>query len=416
MVNDKLIYFQHSVMIAIVLMFAVAGPRPVSADGHEMSADGTAATSASEMTSTANPDSDADTDTADDLLDDLAGLLDSKVASGETGSFGYRLQKYNVQPYVHGYAVVDSIYEQKKPYTFDLHYFNVFVGANIADIVIPEVQLEYEHGGDEIQVRFGQFDVKAKGDQLVFRVGKFLVPFGSFNEFLYPEFISKLPDRPFALRNIVPVSWAEVGAQVRGKYDLEDEKTLNYAMYVVNGLEQDDDTATSGTDDGGDIRSMRNNHRDKNHGNKAVGGRLGMKIADVGFGLSGYTGKYTEDGLKNLSIVGADFRFENEGWTMETEYVAAFQQASAGDLLKHGGYVLGAYRVNSWIEPVLQFDLIELDAAATSDKWRATAGINYYPLPDSVVNLIVKSSFAHTQNGGTDVDDDRFIIQAAVGF
>ncbi len=203
------------------------------------------------------PADDADQQTEPKAIEDISieELLEQEVvAVGETGSFGSRLENLGVKPYVHAYAVIDFMEQQGVPSTFNAHYFNVFIGANIAERVIPEVQLEYEHGGDEIQVRFAQIDVRVAEDLLAVRAGKFLVPMGLYNEYLYPEYISKTPQRPFAMREIVPVSWAETGVQLRGRYGWAAHRDMNYALYVVNGLEQKDGK------DGGGIRHMRGNN------------------------------------------------------------------------------------------------------------------------------------------------------------
>ena len=124
----------------------------------------------------------------------LEELLATPIRTGEAGSFGYSLEAMGIKPYLHGYATIDWAQRfQDGPdlNTFDAHYFNVFVGANIQDVVTPEIQIETEHGF-EFAVRFAQVDVKVN-DYLSVRAGLFLVPFGVYNEYLYPEYISKLP-------------------------------------------------------------------------------------------------------------------------------------------------------------------------------------------------------------------------------
>lgn len=178
----------------------------------------------------------------DDISDmSLEQLMDVDVRTGQSGGFGTQLEQLQVEAYLHAYAVAfyrdNDLNRGSSVNTFDLHYFNVIVGANIGDKIASEVLLEYEHSGDETEIRYGLIDYKI-ADSAILRFGKFLLPIGKFNEYFYPEYINKLPDRPMGLYQIVPTVWSEVGAQLRGRYELASEQTVNYAFYIVNGLEQ----------------------------------------------------------------------------------------------------------------------------------------------------------------------------------
>ncbi|MCP4504317.1 MAG: hypothetical protein GY822_30750 [Deltaproteobacteria bacterium] len=350
---------------------------------------------------------------------DLASLL-MESGAGQSGSFGYRLQQFGVTPYIHGYAVMDADWDVGlSPPTFDLHYFNVFLGVNINDVVIPELQLEYEHGGSQIQLRYGQVDVKVWDDLLIVRVGKFLTPFGQVNEYLYPEFIWRLSDRPMAFRQVVPVSWAEVGVQARGHVDWSENKGIDYALYAVNGLEQEDDPATPQVDDGGGIREMRNNYEDKNHWDKALGGRVGLRpLAGLQFGASGYTGAYTVDGSQRIYMVGVGAGWEGFGAHVLAEYVVALQTTVNGDLLKHGGFLQASYEVIAHFSPIVQVENFMEGNDPNDWRIRATLGALVFPYPNRVLNLQLKASYAAT----TAVSDPmgslshRVIAQLAIGF
>lgn len=353
----------------------------------------------------------------EDLEDvSLESLLGSdRVLTRNEGSFGTMLQDYGVVPFIHGYAVSEFYKDEGEPGTFDLHYFNILVGANYEDLIFPEAQFEYEHGGDEITLRFGQVDVRLVDDALFVRAGLFLVPFGTFNEYRYPEFIAKTSDRPYALREIVPVSWSEVGVQARGTYALGKNAELAYALYVVNGLEQRDDPTTPEVDSGGSIRDMRDNHRDKNHGNKAVGGHVGVALSQkVKLGVSGYRGAYTVDGLRQLSVVGVDARYSSDALTLETELVSGWQEVPRDTLHKYGGYFLVAYKVTPIIEPVIMADFVEL-GEDPEDLRRLMFGVNLIPFPERGPSLVWKTSYAVTRNGAQQ-DSGRFISQLALGF
>jgi len=220
--------------------------------------------------------SSSSSETSDNYFDmNLEELMEVDIRTGKPGWFGTQLEQLTLKPYVHGYAVVDyrdyDLNRGKPIDTFDMHYFNIIVGANIEEKIAAEVLLKYEHGGDDLGIRYGIIDYKI-AEPAILLLGKFLVLMGKFNEFLSPEYANKLPDRPKCLWNIVPIVWAESGVQLRGEYELTSDQSVNYAFYVVNGLEQS-------AGEGGNIRNMRGNNRDSNHSNKAYGGRIGFKPA-----------------------------------------------------------------------------------------------------------------------------------------
>ena len=222
-------------------------------------------------------------DVAADISDiyqmSIEDLMELDIKTGKPGWFGSQLEQIDIDPYVHGYAVADyrdyDFNRGRSVETFDLHYFNILIGTNIGDKIGAETLLEYEHGGDDIAMRYGIIDYEIS-ESMIFRMGKFLLPIGKFNEYLSPEYANKLPDRPKCLWNIVPIVWAEVGVQLRGQYELQSNRSFNYAFYVVNGLEQSANENGS-VAEGGNIRDMRMNNRDSKNSDKAYGGRIGYK-------------------------------------------------------------------------------------------------------------------------------------------
>ena len=164
----------------------------------------------------------------DSLLNmDLGEVLELQSSGrGEVGSFGYRLSSDEAKTTIHGYTTNEYFDQEGEVSTFDNHYFNVFVGTQVEEKIFAEIQLEYEHGGEVVEIRYAQLDYKVS-DAFIIRTGKFLVPINTFNEYLYPEYIYKAISRPFIDRNIVPTAWGEVGLQVRGKLG-DKNKSFNY--------------------------------------------------------------------------------------------------------------------------------------------------------------------------------------------
>lgn len=348
----------------------------------------------------------------------LEELMQIEINPGGTGGFAVQLRELDTDLYLHAYTAAwyrtNDLNRGRDFNTFSLQYFNVMLGANIHEKVVSEILLEYEHGGNELGIRYGLVDYKLD-DRLILRAGKFLMPMGKFNEYLYPEYINKLNDRPYCLWQVVPSVWAEIGAQLRGNVEFGDEQSVNYAIYMVNGLEQSaNDDGTVG--EGGSIRGMRNNFRDYNDGDKAFGGRIGIKpVEQIEVGGSYYDGAYSIDGEHRLSIVDFDAEFSTDRITARGEYVRAVQGTSSGDLVKDGFYAELAYRVTRLLEPVFRFDQADLGEGMETVQ-RSTFGVVLYPVPDLKSRFNIKFNQSIIHNDGTGSTDNEFVVQWALAF
>jgi len=362
-------------------------------------------------------------------LDDLLKLDINTPKIGSPGSYGVRLESYGYSIKVHGF-LTSSFYdfgkEDKYPKAnrdinfFDIHYFNLMFSANIKDRVFPEIHIEREHA-EEFRLRTAQVDIKLH-DLFTIRTGLFLVPFGVYNEYFLPEYMNKVPRRPYVLTNayIIPCTWSEVGLQVRGFHSFENGMKINYAVYAVNGLEQQGKDADGNViyADGGSIRSMRGNHRDKFDSNKAMGARLGFSpLKGLELGTSVYSGAYTIDGEQDLVMIGCDVNFSLDALTLRGEYVQAHQDTTGRDLTKQGYWVMAAYKCTDFLEPALRFDQIMMDGADKDDLRRLTMGINIYPFPKMIPQLLGRVAYGVTWNKGSDNLDDNILgFQLSIGF
>jgi len=86
------------------------------------------------------------------------------------------------------------------------------------------------HGSVEKEVDYLQLDYVVNPYATV-TVGRFLTPFGVFNERLYPIWIRDLQSDPLILPLATGPSGAGTGAMVRGGISLKKQVTLNYAAY-----------------------------------------------------------------------------------------------------------------------------------------------------------------------------------------
>ncbi|MEK6614877.1 MAG: hypothetical protein AABZ32_02025 [Bacteroidota bacterium] len=346
------------------------------------------------------------------LLDmDMEKVLELQQGGrGDAGGFGHRLGDEESKIAIHGYTTNEYVDQEgtKGRNKFDNHYFNVFISGQIGKKLFAEIQLEYEHAGTELGARYAQVDYKLH-DLLVIRTGKFLVPISTFNEYLYPEYINKTWNRPYANYDIIPVAWAETGVQLRGQYKMKDI-TPYYAIYMVNGLEGPE---------GGKIRNMRDNADEANHPNKAVGGKIGFTYKGLEVSGGAYNGKYTKDGKLNLYIGAADVIYKGKALSVRGEYALANMEkwviadSTKSMIDRHATSITAAYIIKKRFEPVVRHELLNYGSTDESKtKSRLTVGLNY--LITNTANI--KLSYEIITNKVKEVDDNRIAIQMAIGF
>ncbi|MEQ9405741.1 MAG: porin [Cyclobacteriaceae bacterium] len=346
--------------------------------------------------------------------DDFNATVEEEKQKSSTGGFGADLAKRVSFVNFNGYITNEYFVPQEGTKTFDNHYFNVFVSSQLNENIFIEGQLEYEHGGEKVELRYAYADYKFS-DAFVVRSGKFLVPAGQFNEYLYPEYLTKTISRAWVNREISPSAWAEVGIQVRGRLTTSDDITPFYTAYMVNGL--------SGNSGAG-IRSLRGNSRDSSTGNdnKAVGASFGVDMGDdITLSANYYSGKYSDDNELALSILGASFYMDKDKFSIWSEFHAATQEtyndatdATLGsfDLKKNGFYVQGGYMLTDKLESIVRYDTIKLDGSPDDDRSRITLGANYYLAETAVF----KVNYELVSDDGADPDDNLLGFQLSIGF
>lgn len=86
------------------------------------------------------------------------------------------------------------------------------------------------HGYVQKEVEYAQLDFIAN-KYLTVSVGRFLTPFGIFNERLYPVWIRNLASDPLILPIGIGPSNASTGAMLRGGFKATSQFNINYAVY-----------------------------------------------------------------------------------------------------------------------------------------------------------------------------------------
>jgi hypothetical protein len=334
----------------------------------------------------------------------VAGALvavSSLAAQGQLAAQGL-----TVVGYADFEAIVEKIGSDDKEFFFDNHHVNLILLGQITGDLFAAAEVEYEHAGEEIALEYGYFGYTGLGSVRIM-AGKFIVPFGRFNRDLHPTPINRLIGRPHGFRDILPQTYSDVGVWVSGAAEINEDGRFVFDVFAVNGLLGED---------GGGIRSFRDNDREKaafgRDDNKAVGGRVGLEFPYAGFDVAGslYHGKYAESASGeslDLTLAGLDASYQKDGLLLRGEVVRASQDSSGGDLTKTGGYVQASYMMTPRVEPAVRYSARSMPGEV-SDASRLTVGVNFHIAAASIVRL---DYFFNMEKEGFEQDNDGFAIQ-----
>lgn len=248
--------------------------------------------------------------------------------------------------------------------TFTFRRFVLTADARIADPLRFAVELEFERftqleverrtapsarnglsatetveGSDETEISLEQAWLEYEIEPwLRYRAGVLLVPLGRFN-LTHDDNRWNLPRRTLIDRGIpvlpVKAAWSEVGMGFAGDIKTERAGTLNYHLYVMNGVTLDTEFEKTAQTRAGDTTKLavevelepkRGTANVDLKNSKAVTGRLAWSfLPGQEIGASFYTGRYTPDFLKSETLVagGLDALFTIGRLELEGEYLYA---------------------------------------------------------------------------------------------
>lgn len=303
-----------------------------------------------------------------------------------------------------------------------------------SDELFFEAELHFMLSEDETDVDLGYAQISyLLNDYLTLGAGKFLLPFGTFQERLHPSWINKLPMGPLTA-NLTGESG--LGFQLRGGAPIGSTK-INYAAYVINGPDFGETLTNAGRL--GFDRNLDNNN------NKAIGARIGfLPIPELEIGYSFLSGRVGDSRTDHSGVDtwmhGVDFAYARQFeaiqgridlrgeavWvdTDNVNFIGPFDPFTY-DNKRNGWYIQAAYRPTMTdfkladkielknLEFIVRYDQLRQPGPDRLglDRDQITFGLDYWILPNTVLKTAFVLDDAH---GGE--DQNGFFMQLAVGF
>ncbi len=335
-----------------------------------------------------------------------------------------------------GYADVGYLDTEAEDGSFKVGSFSPIFHFQYRDIVMLESELEIEvgeNGETETELEYLTVDWFVN-DYMTLIGGKFLSPIGQFRQNLHPSWINKMVSAPpgFGHDGAAPVS--DVGFQLRGGFPIGSVRT-NYALYASNGPElkaemEEEDGEIEFELDGVEAEGFGIDI----DGEKTYGGRLGViPFAGLELGFSAATGRATvtsiedgdssllsNEGARDYDVIGADFGWQFQGLNLRGEFVKTkvgadngFGTAASEGAEWKTWYTQGAYRFaqSKWELVARYTDFDSPHSSQDQQQW--ALGVNYL----ITNNFIGKINYEFNDGiSGSDVDENRLLLQMAYGF
>jgi hypothetical protein len=283
--------------------------------------------------------------------------------------------------------------------------FNLFVNANVSEIVRFAAELEVEEGGREVKVEFAAVDLSVHS-AFVLRGGMILSPLGRFN-LAHDSPLNDFTDRPVVATDIVGVALSEPGFGALGQLSVGRSGRITYEAYLTNGFHNG---LMDDSEDGTRVPLGRGNFED-NNGEPALVARLAWSpVALAEFGISAHHGAYNvfeEDGLavderRTVTIAVVDWEVGIGAARLAGEFVTASVGVPPGLTgiyaeRQQGWYVEGVHPFGAgWVrtlpgsafEVKLRGDAVDFDRdLAGDDIAQVSAGVNFRPTRDTAFKL-----------------------------
>jgi len=301
-------------------------------------------------------------------------------------------------------------------WTFDQHHLNIIAIYQIDQRMRVFSEVEYEHGishkldnmTGQIYVAKSFFEYKFS-DALLVRAGKFMTPFGIYNERhdATPTFIFTVLPQSFYGEHTMSTgaksrifAKSATGLQFRGVWNSANWET-GYQFYVTNGRGENPD------------------ERDDNP-NKGVGARLTVAQSNQGvlLGASFYSDRNGLDGNARQTSYALDAQFDHSALHVESELILSRLEGSDSSgapnetFRNHlGTYVQAWYSIKEVFSPFARYEITDHDRSISNTF--TVLGLNYSISPVAVLKAEVH--FNRFKNSG-EQNHELFVTSVAVAF
>jgi len=354
-----------------------------------------------------------------------------------------------------GYFDFEYRDEEGQNRRFRFHRLVPLIEARVSDRVSFQTEIEIEDG-NEVDVEFAHLDFLLT-DEISLRGGVILLPQGKLN-LVHDSPIQELTDRPLVTTLVIPTTLRDGGFGLHGSASLGDgEKTptfdaIDYELYLHSGYRGQDGAGNYLIDRSNGLRNARPHRKltslssyEDNNNSIAVTGRVSTRRPGFELGLSGYHGKWDDQGELDLTMgmvdlefspgtlrsledtLFANWRFLFEGALGDIETDSAAQAAGVPDGVG-GWYAQWGWRLDppsfltsgdrplfedaGGITLLARFGRVDLDGARYE---RTVVGFNLRPNADRTV---LKFEYQWNTQGGlaTGPDHTAFVASIATYF
>jgi hypothetical protein len=326
------------------------------------------------------------------------------------GSSSSEAPRVNSSSSIGGYLYTEYFKTQEKAKNFDIHYLALHLSGWINEQISYLAEFELEHGGkgDNTFVEQAFLDYWILPTTAI-KIGGMLTPFNRFDDFHEP-LSNPLISRPLVAREITGSAWKDVGVDLHGYFNLGDQHSVSYNLFLINGLGS-----------GSTLRKSRQ-YRDNNE-DLAKGVRINYVYNDfLEVGTSAYSGKWDDDAELGLTMTGAHLLMNTKYADVFAEFTIADSENPAGT--KDGemsGYFIQLSRLfKQKFKPVFRYGKVDyLDEYAeirsgNIDLTETSFGLSYYPTK----KVVFKAEYTIFDEGerNTDINNNQFALQAAISF
>jgi hypothetical protein len=368
-------------------------------------------------------------------IDDLEKELKSVKEKAEESKPGWT--KFVLSGFA--FAGFDALHGSKS--SFNAGFNPVFLWEP-TDRLFFEAQLELGLEGTETTLALEYATLSyVVSDYMTIGAGRFLTPFGTFNERLHQAWINKLPDKPFAFDDGGIAPEGTVGVEVRGAFALTDSSKMMYAVYAGNSPRLETQTTDAGILFDDNLTDLKDR--------KCAGARLGvLPFPELEIGYSVLFGRVGDSvagftDMGDMVMHGPDLGYVRDSdllkgtvsvfgqWVWSSVSRITYDPTGGlgfgpANFANHrvGGFIQGSYRpskidtaVVKDLEVVLRYDVLNQphQAPNATDDRRWTLGLDYWITPSAVLKIAYEWD-KRSDPAGPVMDANGVLMQFAMGF